>query len=125
MSSTKCRACGLTNFSPAVVCGRCHYPLFGPAAQAGYLQAPQRRKSRRWILNAAIASVVLMVVLLFGLYFLTLIFTFQDPEQLQGGWVHFTPRQMRTMGSRYRVLLIIGLVIVWGYFYWRKDKYDL
>ncbi len=122
MSSTKCRACGLTNFSSAVVCRRCQYPLFGVAAQVG---GPPRRSSDRWILNAAIVSVILAVVLLFGLYFFTLITTFQDPEQLQDGWVHFTPRQLRRMGSKYVALLIIGLVVVWGYFYWRRDKYDL
>jgi hypothetical protein len=125
MSSTKCRACGLTNFSSAVVCRRCHYPLFGGAAPAGLSPAPRRRRSRRWVVNAAIVSVVFMVVLFFGLYFFTLIFTFQDPNQLQNGWVHFTPGQLRTMGSRYGALLIIGLVIVWGYFYARRDKYDL
>ena len=125
MASTKCRACGLTNFSSAIVCRRCNYPLFGPAAQAGLSQVPQRRRSRRWMLNAAIISVVYMVVLFFGLYVLTLIFTFEDPDQLRNGWVHFTPAQMRTMGSRYRIGLIIGLVIVWGFFYARRDKYDL
>lgn len=121
MSSTKCRACGLTNFSSAVVCRRCQHPLFGAAAQAG---EPQRRRSRRWILNAAIVSVILAVVLLFGIYFFTLITTFQDPDQLQDGWVHFTPAQMRRMGSRYGALLIIGLVVVWWFFYARRDKYD-
>ena len=124
MSSTKCRACGLTNFSAAVVCRRCQYPLFGPAAQARHSRAPQRRRSRRWILNASIVSVVLAVVLLFGVYFFTLITTFQDPDQLQGGWLHFTPRQMRRMGSIYGALLIIGLFVVWWFFYWRRDKYE-
>jgi hypothetical protein len=125
MSSTKCRACGLTNFSSAVRCRQCNYPLFGVAAQAGRSPGRQRKPSRRWMLNATIASIVLAVVLLFGIYFLTLLFTFEDPEQLRGGWVHFTPGQLRTMGSRYGAGLIIGLVIVWGFFYARRDKYDL
>lgn len=124
MSSTKCRACGLTNFSSAVLCRQCQYPLFGVAAQGPGSQAPLRRTSRRWILSAAVVSVVLAVVLLFGIYFFTLITTFQDPEQLQDGWVHFTPAQMRRMGSRYGALLIIGLVIVWWFFYARRNKYD-
>jgi hypothetical protein len=124
MSSTKCRACGLTNFSSAVRCRQCGFPLFGAAAQAGLSPTPQRRRSRRWIVNAAIVSVVFMVLLFVGLYFFTLIFTFQDPNQLQGGWVHFTPGQLRTMGSRYGAGLIIGLVIVWGFFYARRDRYD-
>jgi hypothetical protein len=122
MSSTKCRACGLTNFSSAVRCRQCGFPLFGVAAGS---PAGHRKPSRRWILNATIASVVLAVVLLFGIYFLTLLFTFEDPEQLRGGWVDFTPGQLRTMGNRYGLGLIIGLAIVWGFFYARRDKYDL
>ncbi len=125
MSSTKCRACGLTNFSSAVRCRQCGFPLFGQAAQAGRSQGYQRKPSRRWMLNAAIFSVVYMVVLFFGLYFFTLIFTFQDPDQLRNGWVHFTPSQLRAMGGRYGLGLIIGLAIVWGFFYARRDKYDL
>ena len=124
MSSTKCRACGLTNFSSAVVCRRCHYPLFGPAAQAGHSQDPQRRRSRRWVANAVIVSIVYMVVLFFGVYFFTLITTYQDTSLMQTGWTDFTPAQMRRMGSKYGALLIIGLFVVWWCFYLRRDKYD-
>ena len=125
MSSTKCRACGLTNFSSAVVCRQCQYPLFGVAAQAGRNAAPPGRTSRRWILNAVIASVILAVVLFFAIYFFTLIFTFQDPTQLEGGWAHFTPEQLETIGFRYGIGMFIGLLIVWGFFYSRRDKYDV
>ncbi|HEY0378568.1 MAG TPA: hypothetical protein VGC87_16760 [Pyrinomonadaceae bacterium] len=122
MSSTKCRACGLTNFSSAVRCRQCGFSLFGVAAGS---PAGRRKPSRRWMLNATIVSIVLAVVLLFGIYFFTLLITFEDPGQLRGGWVHFTPEQLRTMGSRYGLALIIGLAIVWGFFYARRDKYDL
>ena len=125
MSSTKCRACGLTNFSSAVVCRRCNYPLFGPAAQAGHSQGPRRRKSRRWILNAVLASIVLAVVLLFAVYMLTLILTTQEATVTQNGWTDFTPEQLEKIGFRYGIGLFIGLLIVWGFFYSRRDKYDV
>jgi len=121
MSSTKCRACGLTNFSSAVVCRRCQYPLFGAPRPPAY----RRRPSRRWILNAAIVSVILAVVLLFAIYFLTLLLTFEDPAQLQGGWEHFTSKQLWTIGYRYGLALIPTLLLVWWFFYRRRDKYDL
>jgi len=90
MSSTKRRACGLTNFSSAVRRRQCQYPLFGQAARAGGAQGSQRKPSRRWMLNATIVSAVLAVVLLFAIYFLTLIFTLQDTEQMRQGWSDFT-----------------------------------
>lgn len=124
MASTKCRACGLTNFSSAIVCRRCNYPLFGPAAQAGLSQAPQRRRSRRWILNAVIASIVLAVVLFFAVYMMTLILTTQEATATQNGWTDFTPEQLQKIGFRYGIGLFIGLLIVWGFFYSRRDKYD-
>ena len=124
MSSTKCRACGLTNFSSAVVCRRCQFPLFGGGPPADYASANPRRKSRRWILNAVIASIVLAVVLLFAVYMLTLILTTQEATVTQNGWTDFTPKQLETIGFRYGIGLFIGLLIVWGFFYSRRDKYD-
>lgn len=121
MSSTKCRACGLTNFSSAVVCRRCHYTLFGVPQPPAH----RRRPSRRWILNAVIVSVILAVALLFAIYFLTLLLTFEDPAQLRHGWVHFTPEQLETMGRRYGLVLIPALLLVWRFFYRRRDNYDL
>lgn len=125
MSSTKCRACGLTNFSSAVVCRQCHYPLFGGGPEAGYVPANRRRTSRRWILNAALTSLVLAVILFFALYFFTLIYAYQDTAMRQTGWMYFSPAEMRTMGRRYGFGLIIMLLVVWGFFYSRRDKYDL
>ncbi len=119
MSSTKCRACGLTNFSSAIVCRRCQYPLFGQGAPPAY----QRKPSQRWIVNAVLVSIILAVVLLFAVYFLSLIFTFQDPEQLRDGWVNFTPEQYRTMGFRYGLVLLPSLILVWRFFYRRRDQY--
>ncbi len=124
MASTKCRACGLTNFSSAIVCRRCNYPLFGPAAQASS-QPAHRSPSRRWILNAVIASIVLAVVLLFAIYTLTLILTTQEATVTQNGWTDFTPEQLEKMGFRYGIGLIIGLLIVWAFFYSRRHKYDV
>ena len=120
MSSTKCRACGLTNFSSAVVCRRCQYPLFGVPKPPAH----RRRTSRRWMLSAMIVSVILAIVLLFAIYFLTLLLTFEDPAQLRNGWEDFTPEQLRTMGFRYGLALIPTLLIVWWFFYRRRDKYD-
>lgn len=125
MSSTKCRACGLTNFSSAVVCRRCQYPLFGGGPPAGHDLANRRRTSRRWILNAVIASIVLAVVLLFAVYMLTLILTTQEATVTQNGWTDFTPEQLEKIGFRYGIGLIIGLLIVWAFFYSRRDKYDV
>ena len=124
MSSTKCRACGLTNFSSAVVCRRCQYPLFGGGPPAGYASANPRRKSRRWILNAVIASIVLAVVLLFAVYMLTLILTTQEATVTQNGWTDFTPEQLEKIGFRFGIGLFIGLPLVWWFFYSRRDKYD-
>ncbi|HJU56244.1 MAG TPA: hypothetical protein VJ715_16800 [Pyrinomonadaceae bacterium] len=124
MASTKCRACGLTNFSSAIVCRRCNYPLFGAAAQADS-QPAQRRPSRRWILNAVIASIVLAVVLLFAIYTLTLILTTQEATVTQNGWTDFTPEQLEKIGFRYGIGLIIGLLIVWAFFYSRRHNYDV
>jgi len=124
MASTKCHACGLTNFSSAIVCRRCNYPLFGPAAQANS-QPAHRRPSRRWILNAVIASIVLAVVLLFAIYTLTLILTTQEATVTQNGWTDFTPEQLEKIGFRYGIGLIIGLLIVWAFFYSRRHNYDV
>ena len=120
MSSTKCRACGLTNFSSAVVCRNCRASLFGVPPPPAYT----RRQSRRWILNALIVSIILAVVLLFAVYFLTLLLTFEDPAQLRNGWEDFTPQQLKTIGFRYGLALIPTLLLVWRFFYRRRDQYD-
>lgn len=125
MSSTKCPACGLTNFSSAVVCRRCQYPLFGGDPQARRSQSFPVRTSRRWILNAVIVSIILAVVLLFAVYFFTTIFDMQDPNLMQRGWADFAPDQLYRIGWRWGIAMFIGLPIVWWFFYSRRHNYDL
>jgi hypothetical protein len=107
------------------MCRRCRSPLFGGEAQARRSFASPVRTSRRWILNAVLVSIILAIVLLFAVYFFTIIFDLQGTELVKRGWADFAPEQLYRIGWKWGTSLFIGLPLVWWFFYSRRDKYDL
>lgn len=123
MSSSKCPSCGLTNFSSAVVCRRCQCPLIGEYAQALRANIPRRQKvSPRWLVNALLISIAYAVLLVFAFFLFTVI-----PNAMYGGatgWSDYTPQQWANMKFWYLILVGVGVVLIFLFFFSRRQKYE-
>ena len=128
MASLKCPSCGFTNFADAPECKRCRIPLgasfneaeyYYPAAQQSY--AP-RKTSWRWAVYATLTSIVLSVILFFGIFFYSFLSTAttgpMNPTVM-------SPQQLELVGRRFGIALIIELLVVWRYFFRRRDNYRI
>ena len=122
MSSTKCPACGLTNFSSALVCRRCSCPLLGEVAAAMRANLSQpRRLSYRWAVNAVLSSIAYAVLLFFCFFLFTVI-----PNAMyssETGWTDYTEEQLDNLKFWYWISLTGGVILIFLFFLLRRDKY--
>ncbi|HKR00883.1 MAG TPA: hypothetical protein VJT09_09420 [Pyrinomonadaceae bacterium] len=123
MASTKCPACGLDNYSSALVCRRCYCPLMGEFAQAMRANVPApKRTSYRWIAGAALISLAYGVMLYCAIFLFNVI-----PNAMHSadtGWTDFTEEQLSSMKFWFFTLLLGGIVLIFFLFYRRRSKYD-
>lgn len=123
MSSSKCPSCGLTNFSSAVVCRHCQCPLIGEYAKTLRANLHQRQKvSARWLVNSVLISIAYAALLVFAFFLYTVI-----PNAMyssQTGWSDYTPQQWANMKFWYLILVGVGVVLIFLFFYSRRHNYE-
>lgn len=121
-SSTKCPACGLTNFSSAIVCRQCGCPLIGEYGQAIRPVPPPKKPSLRWAVNATLVSIAYAIVLYCVIFLSNVI-----PSAMHSGetgWTDFTPRQIAAMKFWFWIFLLGGGTLIFLFFYSRRSKYE-
>jgi len=146
VGSIKCVNCGLVNFAGAEVCKRCQEPLtegasspsFEPDAYADdrpyyrggpaeYYAEPHRysletntRSSFRWVVKALLVSIVLFFLTTVGVFMWALITT--GVTEFSKGWSgEFSSEQYQQIGRRTAYIFWVELIIVWLFFYRRRN----
>jgi TRAP-type C4-dicarboxylate transport system permease small subunit len=83
----------------------------------------RRRKSNRWLVNAALVSAALAFLLFLAFFLITVI-----PSAMyssESGWTDYTPEQRSSMTFWYLILLGCGIGLIFLFFYRRRRRYEL
>jgi glucan phosphoethanolaminetransferase (alkaline phosphatase superfamily) len=79
-----------------------------------------RRTSYRWIVSAALISLVFAVVLLCVVFLFNIIPNAMHSAET--GWTDFTEDQLASMKFWYLILLVGGIALIFLLFYLRRSK---
>jgi heme/copper-type cytochrome/quinol oxidase subunit 2 len=84
---------------------------------------PRHKKvSARWLVNSVLISIAYAVLLVFAFFLYTVI-----PNAMysgETGWSDYTSKQWANMKFWYLILVNVGVVLIFLFFYSRRHKYE-
>ncbi|HEX8890191.1 MAG TPA: Ran-binding zinc finger domain-containing protein [Pyrinomonadaceae bacterium] len=123
MASSRCPSCGLQNFSSAIVCRRCDTPLLKVAGRPDALpSATERKESFRWLRRATLFTILLAILLLPAVFLFIVVLGAKHGAET--GMMDFTTEQKWTMVKWYVTSLGIAVIIIFTFFYLRRNNQD-